>query len=114
MAKGFVVALLTVLMVAGCSRGVPDGLPDDVKASMQSTLDTDAGFASFDLTVRSVTLVKAQGNEYDGLAKVSTPTGPERTVAVHVTFDGEQMLWKTEPGAFMFAAQEQFAVTPPQ
>ncbi len=112
--RGLYLAVLVVMaLVTGCSvvdaiQGKsPGDIGETVKQSMQQSMDTDPNFSPYDLRIVKVDVVKASGNEYNGIATVRTPKGSEHPVAVKVTADGEKVLWNTEPGAFLFAAQEQ-------
>lgn len=110
---------LTAVALSGCSSNV-DGGPVDVptatvspseaaaatvKSSMQHKLDADPDLSPLKLTVVDVLLVNKAGNEYKGIATVTTPEGTDHDVAVDVTADGSNVLWETAPGAFAFAAQ---------
>lgn len=115
------------LAIAGCSSGTnstadnaatiapasttesgPDmtALTQQVKQSMQGKLSTDPNFEPLKLTVRAVQLVHSQGNDYKGIATVETHKGTQRDVAVAVTFDGTNMVWQTEDGAFLWTRQD--------
>jgi hypothetical protein len=102
-----------VLLLAGCG-GTPDPteLSERVRDSMQETLTTDPNFSDFEMVVVKVHLKEPSGTTYQGVATVKTPTGPEREVPVEVTADGSDLQWRTETGAFTFAAEEKFAGTP--
>lgn len=102
-----------VLLLAGCS-GSPDPaeLSNKVRDSMQETLTNDPNFSDYDMSVVKVTLEQPDGAEYKGVATVRTPKGTERDVPVEVTADGSDVQWRTEPGAFTFAAQEVFDGAP--
>jgi protein involved in sex pheromone biosynthesis len=112
-----VVLACGLLFLAGCSHGGgsnTDEISQIVKRSMQQTLSTDANFFSdYHLQVLKVVVVKTSGNEYQGMATVRTPKGTETDVPVQVTADGANVQWKTEPGAFLFAAQEELYSSPP-
>lgn len=95
-----------------------DAMSGLVKKSMQRDLDRDPELGKLDLRVVDVTLVNKSGNEYKGIATVRTPDGETHDVAVDVTTDGENLLWETPPGAFIFARKPppppvQSPVTPP-
>lgn len=84
-----------------------------VKTSMQQKFDTDDELAELNLQVREVVLVNKSGNEYKGLATVRTQKGTERDVPVEVTFDGDNVLWESPPGALLFALEEKAASSLP-
>jgi hypothetical protein len=48
------------------------------------------------------------GNEYEGLAVVHSPKNLDHNVAVHVTAEGDRIMWQSDPGGFAWAALEQF------
>jgi maltose-binding protein MalE len=109
-----VLACALLVAVAGCSSK-PDTelINESVQQSMQQELDTNPDFSTYDLHVVKVVVIKASGNQYEGLATVRTKSGAEHAVSVDVTTDGEQIMWKTEPGAFVFAAQDEFSGVSP-
>jgi hypothetical protein len=84
-----------------------------VKTSMQQTLDTDPQFARFHLVVSKVDVMHKSDNDYAGLAVVHGPKNVDHTVAVHVTSDGDRVMWQSDPGAFTWAALEQFNLPVP-
>jgi hypothetical protein len=77
-----------------------------VKSDMQTTLDNDPTFGPCHLVVSDVRLVKADGNHYDGIATVHGPRGINHSVMVHVTVDDTNIMWRTDSGAFLWAAYE--------
>ncbi|MGB3482460.1 MAG: DUF4352 domain-containing protein [Mycobacterium sp.] len=88
-------------------------MSEQVRASMQSKFDSDADFENLRLRVDEVTVVKGSGgNDYQGLASVRAGNGDIHDVAVEITVDGENLIWQTSPGAFLFAAQEMLSPTP--
>jgi hypothetical protein len=80
-----------------------------VQQSVQHQLDTDQGLAQYHLSVPKITVIWEFGNDYQGLATIRTKKGTERNVPIHVTADKDNMIWRTDPGAFLFAAQEQYS-----
>jgi hypothetical protein len=101
------------LLLTGCG-GTPDRaeLSDQVRESMQETLTNDPNFSDFEMVVVKVHLDEPSGTEYNGVATIKTAKGTEREVPVEVTADGSDLQWRTEPGAFGFAAQEVFDGAP--
>lgn len=79
-----------------------DGLPDKVLASMNEFLSSDQQLRETGIHVTSVTALHATGNSYEGQATVADGS-VDHQVMVHITYDGDSMLWNTDPGAFMFA-----------
>lgn len=80
-------------------------LASEVRESMQSSLTSDERYKPYNLTVIKVTLIKSGDNTYDGMAAIKPLNGPQGDVPVDVTYDGENLLWQTQPGAFMFLLQ---------
>jgi hypothetical protein len=76
---------------------------------MQHQLDTDQGLAQYHLSVQKVTVILEFGNDYQGLATIRTTKGTERDVPIHVTAVKDNVIWRTDPGAFLFAAQEEYS-----
>ncbi|MDN4521568.1 hypothetical protein JN086_11275 [Mycolicibacterium austroafricanum] len=119
--------VVAVVLLAGCNQtsGAPTAAPVPtmsatetasalVKQSMQQKFDTDEDLSELHLQVVDVVLVNKAGNEYKGLATVRTQKGTERDVPVEATFDGDNIIWESPPGALLFALQEQNnAVLPP-
>jgi hypothetical protein len=83
------------------------GLPIRVRESMNQSLSTDEQFRDFGLQVTSITVMRSVGNLFEGQATVSTHQGTDHPVNVHINYDGDTLLWSTDPGAFLFAAREQ-------
>jgi hypothetical protein len=99
-----------VVLLAGCGKAPdPAELSSQVQDSMQEMLTTDPNFSDFEMVVVKVQLEEPSGSEYEGVATVKTPRGTERDVPVEVTADGSDVQWRTEPGAFSFAAEEVFS-----
>lgn len=96
----------TLVVVAACSPN-PEEIGRNVQQSMQQTLSTDENFAKYEIKVLKVVVIKEAGNTYQGMATVRTKRGTEKQVPVQVTADGSNVLWKVEPGTFLFVAQEE-------
>ncbi len=93
------VALL-VLAFLGCGA-TDEQIGDTVRTSMQNTFDTDPQFAQWHLQVTHVQVVHQTDNLYQGIATVMFRV-TSHSVPVQVTYDGKNVVWKTEPGAFLF------------
>jgi hypothetical protein len=89
----------------GDSNREPD-LGSKVKTSMQQTFDTDQKLAQYHLVVSKVDVIHKSGNEYEGLAVVHSPKNVDHNVAVHVTAEVGRIMWRSDPGAFTWAALE--------
>lgn len=79
---------------AADSASNSEELADSVKQSMQHMFDTDPEWLQYGLHVEEVTLIKASGNTYDGIATIRTRTGKQRDVSVDVTADSSNMMWQ--------------------
>lgn len=77
-----------------------------VKNSMQQKFDTDPEWKTLHLTVKSVVVVADAGNSYKALATIHAGNGREQDVAIQVTYDGDNMVWQSERGAFIWAIPE--------
>ncbi|BBZ55029.1 hypothetical protein MPHO_20210 [Mycolicibacterium phocaicum] len=78
----------------------------EVRSAMQSKLDTDPDLSPLHLKVTHVDLANKAGNEYKGIATVTTSRGKTHDVPIDVTADGDKLVWETAPGAFLFAVQD--------
>jgi hypothetical protein len=83
-----------------------DQVAAEVQSSMQSKLDTDPDLSPLHLKVNHVDLVNKAGNEYKGIATVTTSRGKTHDVPIDVTADGDKVVWEAAPGAFLFAVQD--------
>jgi len=101
--RGAAVIVFTALFIAGCSPSSQD-IGETVKVSMQQKFDSDAQFKKWHLQVRSVQAVKQDGNRYQGVAAV-VYKGTSHDVPVDITADGSNVIWKTDPGGFVFVSQ---------
>lgn len=108
---GLIAVSAAVAVIAGVAiwwftRG-PDmqQIADEVKSSLQQELITGPA-AEYNLQVVKVGVVHLDGNQYKAIADVQTMKGAIHQVALDVTTDGKQLIWQTEPGAFLFAAEE--------
>ncbi|WP_235009869.1 hypothetical protein [Mycobacterium sp. 3519A] len=79
-----------------------DQVAAEVQSSMQSKL---ADLSPLHLKVIHVDLVYKAGNEYKGIATV-TSRGKTHDVSIDVTADGDKVVWEAAPGAFLFAVQD--------
>jgi hypothetical protein len=80
----------------------------EVKESMQHTFETDPQFAKYHLVVSRVDVRHKSGNDYEGWALVQSPEAVDHDVAIHVTAEGDRIMWQSDRGAFAWAALEQF------
>jgi signal peptidase I len=99
-----VATLLFAAVVVGCSMST-DQIGETVKGSMQKTFDSDAQFKEWHLTVSRVQVLKQGDNRYQGIATV-IHEGTPHDVPIDITADGSNVMWKTEPAAFAFVAQQ--------
>jgi hypothetical protein len=77
--------------------------------SMNQSLSTDKDFARMGLRVKSISVMRAAGDMFEGQATVATTREVDHQVTVHILYDGDTLLWHTDPGSFAFVAQEQFS-----
>ena len=104
-AKAWIASMLTVAaLVTGCSASNEE-IAEQVKSSMQNTLSSDSNFAEDHMTVEKVTVVKLDGNKYQGMATVMYEGEPHE-VGIDVSYDGTNMMWQAPPGSFGFVAQK--------
>lgn len=113
-----VTALVTAVVVIGAlvefsywRDTQPDmtGLTTKVMDSMNESLSADKDFAKMGLHVKSISVMRAVGDMFEGQATVATTRGVDHQVSVHIFYDGDTLLWHTDPGSFAFVAQEQFS-----
>jgi hypothetical protein len=97
----FALVMLCALLAA-CGPS-PEQIAQRVQASMQESPDV----RKLGVSVTKVMVMKESGNKYQGMATVEYK-GVERQVPVQVTAEGENVMWRTEPGAFMFVIQHEF------
>jgi hypothetical protein len=83
-------------------------ISSEVKESMQHTFETDPQFAKYHLVVSKVDVMHKSGNDYEGMAVVDSPKAVDHDVAIHVTAEGDRIMWQSDPGAFVWTALEQF------
>jgi len=120
--RGFVVLVVTAaaLVVIAALVGFTewkdkqpnaDGLANKVIDSMNTSLSNDEQFHQVGLHIASLTVMHTAGNMFEGQATAATDTGSDHQVTVHIAYDGDTLLWRTDPGSFMFAAQEELQGT---
>jgi len=83
-----------------------------VKESMQRDLDNDPNLGKLGLRVVDVGLINKVGNEYKGIASIRTLDGVIHDVAIDVTADGNDVIWETAPGAFLFVLDQTASPAP--
>lgn len=84
-----------------------------LRQSMQQTFDTDQRFAPYRLHVGSATVMHKSGNEYAAIVTVTTSRQIPHDISVEVIASDQGIMWKAEPGTFLFLLQEG-ALSPPQ
>lgn len=105
-----IISIITLLLVLGLigfdvwkyTQPNWDGLADDVQTSMNQFLSTDAQLARSYAHVTSLTVMHATDNVFEGQATVASSGGTEREIPVHIIWNGESMLWRTDSGAFAY------------
>ena len=96
-------ALVTLCAFLAACGPSPEQIAQRVQASMQESQD----LRKLGISVTRVPVMKESGNKYQGMATVQYK-GLERQVSVQVTAEGESVMWRTDPGAFMFVIQHEF------
>lgn len=99
--KKLLIAMLAASLTA-CGPSV-DTLSVQVRGLLQKKLD-EPEMAEFHLKVDRVTLIHEDGHKYEGIATIEMD-GTTHDVPVHVVADGDNMMYQTDSGAFLFAAQ---------
>jgi uncharacterized secreted protein with C-terminal beta-propeller domain len=96
---------LVVMIVFGCGIST-EQISETVKASMQNTFNSEDRFKEFRLSVTHVQVIKQDNKRYQGIATV-IHDGTAHNVPVEIITDGSNVIWKTDPGAFMFILQKE-------
>jgi len=99
------VSMVIVAMICGCSMS-PEDIGKTVQSSMQNKFNSDANFREHNLLVDNVQVFKKGGKNYKGMAAIIYK-GSSYNVSVEIIADGKNVMWETEPGAFVFIAREQ-------
>ncbi len=97
---------LLLVALAGCGPS-PEKISEIVKTSMRQKFNTDPQFKDYQLEIEHVQVLKEGENRYQGIARVRHE-GDVHDVPIHVTADGDNVMWRTDQGAFFFVAQEAF------
>ena len=102
---GVLVLLVAGILYFGFFWQSTDQIGENVRESMQQKFDTDANFKEFGLGVEKVTVIKDQGNHYQGIAKV-VMDGEPHDVLVDITSDNSRLIWQIKSGEMMFVARK--------
>lgn len=102
---GIIGTALLVLTLFGCGPST-ERIGETVKTSMEEKFDSDAQFKEFHLKVISVRVLKQNDNRFQGIARVIHEETPH-DLPIEITADGDYVIWKAEPGTFMFLAQKE-------
>jgi len=92
--------VLLTLALAACGQSA-EQVGSSVLRSMQHKFTNDLELSKLRVAIAKVVVIKETGNSYQGIATV-LHDGKEWQVPVQVTADGDNVLWRTEPGAFAF------------
>lgn len=103
--RGAVICLLATAFLVACSPSKEE-VADSVKSMFQNRLASEKGVADLHATVSSVTLIKDQGNRYEGIATVMLD-GKAHEVPVKVLADGKSVMYEAEPTALGFLLEAQ-------
>jgi hypothetical protein len=96
------ICVSVVATLLGCGPS-PEEIGERVRTSMHNNPD----MRKLGVAVTRVVVIKESGNKYQGIADVRYKE-LERQVSVQVVAEGDNVVWKTEPGAFMFVLQHDF------
>ncbi len=106
----FVIFLFILLAGCGPSTDVVETSTDvvekSVKNSMQTTFNSSGDYKEYHLKVSNVQVVKDHENHYQGVANVLYKD-ESHSIPITVTADDKNVIWHTEPGAFLFIAQQE-------
>lgn len=94
-----------LLLLAGCGPSNQD-VEELVTASMQKTLSTNPEYSKYRMSVQRVVVIHEEGNRYQGMADI-VHEGKTHNVALEITSDGDNVIWKAGQGAFLFLAQHE-------
>lgn len=103
--KRLLAILAVSLVLSGCGPSLKD-VESQARESMQNYMDTDASMSGYSVKVDAVEAIKENGNTYRGIARVQVG-GEEYPVSVSIVADGDNLMWSTERGAFMFLIRHQ-------
>lgn len=101
------IASAALLLIVGCGPSNQD-VEEIVKASMQKTFSTDSKYGKYRMSVQRVMVIHEEGNRYQGMADIQYE-GKTYNVALEITSDGSNVIWKAAQGAFLFLAQHEIA-----
>lgn len=84
-------------------------MASEVQYSMQDYFNTDSNLSKYTVRVLRVDLNKVSDTKYEGVATVNTAqSATEHIVPIDVvTYADKRFMWKAEPGALMFLAQQE-------
>lgn len=84
-------------------------MASEVEDSMQHYFNTDSNLSKYTVRVLRVDLNKVSDTKYEGVATVNTAqSAVEHIVPIDVTtYPDDRYVWKAEPGALMFLAQQE-------
>lgn len=105
MRKLFCVLVATMALV-GCGMSNEE-IGSTVQLSMQQKLMPTRSSRPYAFQVGAVQVLKQGENQYQGLAKIKY-SGETHDVPLQITVDGKNVMWTSQPGAFMFVAQKEF------
>ncbi|BBY46859.1 hypothetical protein MARA_02890 (plasmid) [Mycolicibacterium arabiense] len=76
------------------------GLASEVLDSMNASLDADDKFRDEGVHAESITVMHITGNMFEGQAELVNDSGKRDSASVHISYDGENLYWRTDPGSF--------------
>lgn len=112
LARCVAIACVAAFVLVGCGADT-DEIESWVEKDLTSYLSTDTKLRPYQLHLVSVDLVHASGNEYTGFATVRTKSYAQHKVPITVTYDGDEGMWQTAPGSFLFLMNEPDSTSSP-
>ena len=76
-------------------------LESQVQTSMQDYLDDPSTALFLPVTVHGVSLIRASATTFEGMVTLQMQGYNPHQISVHVTADGRNFMWKTDPGALV-------------
>lgn len=97
-----------VLAVVSCSgRADTADIEDWAQDSITEFVRTDDRLAEYRLQVMDVSLIHANGNEYEGFVTLRTIRAEDHEVGVDVVYDGDRGKWEMSRGDLLFLMDEE-------
>ena len=91
---------MSIFLFSSCGIS-KKGMEDSIKQDFQETLDRDAFYKKYGMTVQKVVLTKIDSNLYDGIVTILL-NEKSHNIRISVKRDGYECIWKAEPSSFSF------------